>query len=151
MKNTQQDNKEGYVIKFDTGLRVKINFAEYVRLHKILTGVSTKTIWELLRNNQSIAEIIDDVPDEFYTWFMDRVGELKRKHYVITSVCKTLISLLPTLTEAKECGMLSETANRIKKHRYHSILFAMWRGKEFRDIVWKMIRPKYEKSFKLEK
>lgn len=150
VKNIQQENREGYVIQFNTGLRVKVKFAEYVRLHKILTGVSTKTIWELLRNNQPIDQIIEKVPDEFYSWFMDQVDELKRKHYLIEVVSKTLISILPTLTEAKECGILSETAKKIQKHKYHSVVFAMWRGKPYKDIIWKMIRPEYKKPFKTE-
>jgi len=30
---------------------------------------------------------------------------------------------------------------------YSSILFAMYNGKPYKHIIWKMIRPKYQKPF----
>jgi len=148
LKLPEADNKEGFVLKTKENFRVKVKFAEYVRLHKILTGVSTKTIWTLLRNNQPIDQIIDRVPNEFYAWLKDQTDKLKKEYDLIMGLCKTLLYHLPTLTEAKEYGILSETAKKIQKHRYHSVLFAMWRGKPYKDIIWKMIRPEYEKPFK---
>ncbi len=41
----QIDNKEGFIIRFDNGFRIKVKFVEYVRLHRIITQVSSKTIW----------------------------------------------------------------------------------------------------------
>jgi RNA ligase len=40
------DNSEGFVVRFASGLRVKAKCAEYVRLHRLLTGVSEKMILE---------------------------------------------------------------------------------------------------------
>jgi RNA ligase len=144
----EEKGKEGFVIQFDHGLRVKMKFEEYVRLHKILTGVSTKTIWELLRNHQPVDQIIDKVPDEFYDWFTAKMRELKREHSAIDLACKIILSNLPDLTNAEECGILAEVAKAIQKHEYRSVLFAMWRGKPYEDIIWKMIRPKYSQPFK---
>jgi RNA ligase len=36
---------EGFVVRFKSGLRAKIKYAEYVRLHRILTGISERDIW----------------------------------------------------------------------------------------------------------
>ncbi|WP_424215153.1 RNA ligase [Streptomyces sp. BI20] len=36
---------EGYVLRYASGLRVKAKIAEYVRLHKTLTGVTVRDIW----------------------------------------------------------------------------------------------------------
>jgi RNA ligase len=41
-------NEEGFVLHWGNGLRLKIKFAEYVRLHRILTGVSNKDIWRYI-------------------------------------------------------------------------------------------------------
>src|SRR5208337_1932600 len=43
-------NEEGYVLTYPNGVKVKVKFAEYVRLHRILTGLNPKGIWELLAN-----------------------------------------------------------------------------------------------------
>lgn len=37
---TQDQSREGFVVRFESGQRVKIKFDEYKRLHKLLTGVS---------------------------------------------------------------------------------------------------------------
>jgi RNA ligase len=68
LKNLQEDNKEGFVIKFASGFRVKVKFEEYVRLHRILTQVSSTNIWEFLANKQSLDQVLECVPDEFYNW-----------------------------------------------------------------------------------
>lgn len=40
-------NLEGYVIRFvDSDVRVKAKFADYVRLHRLLTGITVRTVWE---------------------------------------------------------------------------------------------------------
>ena len=35
-------NSEGIVVRFDDGLRVKVKYEEYIRLHKLLTGVNAR-------------------------------------------------------------------------------------------------------------
>lgn len=39
-------NSEGYVIRFENGLRVKVKFAEYVSLHAAASQLSTKIVYE---------------------------------------------------------------------------------------------------------
>ncbi|MFD9467067.1 hypothetical protein [Streptomyces sp. NPDC060027] len=39
---------EGYVIRWPGGLRAKAKLAEYVRLHKVLTGITERDIWRCL-------------------------------------------------------------------------------------------------------
>jgi len=51
LKGRIGDNEEGFVIRFEpSGLRVKIKGEEYVRLHRLVTGVNSKVIWEHLRD-----------------------------------------------------------------------------------------------------
>src|SRR5579871_3119617 len=48
------DKDEGFVIRFDNGLRAKVKFAEYKRLHRIVTDVSSYDIHEMLANKKDI-------------------------------------------------------------------------------------------------
>ena len=41
LQELEEENREGFVIRFENGFRVKVKFSEYVRLHRILTNVST--------------------------------------------------------------------------------------------------------------
>ena len=71
------DEGEGFVVRFASGLRVKIKFEDYVRLHRLVTGVSTKTVWEYLAEGRPFDELLDQVPDEFHRWLTQTVDGLR--------------------------------------------------------------------------
>ncbi len=39
---------EGFVLRLKSGIRTKVKYAEYVRLHRILTGINERDIWRAL-------------------------------------------------------------------------------------------------------
>jgi len=39
LKSMEEDNREGFVVRFSNGFRMKVKFAEYIRLHRIITGI----------------------------------------------------------------------------------------------------------------
>ena len=49
IKNLISNDKEGFVIRFKNGFRMKIKGDEYIRLHKIVTNISNRDIWEYLK------------------------------------------------------------------------------------------------------
>lgn len=62
-------NCEGIVVHFtDSDLRVKVKHDEYVRLHRLVTGVSERRVWEALSQGQDLAPWLEAVPDEFHTF-----------------------------------------------------------------------------------
>lgn len=68
LKEEISNDKEGYVIRFKNGFRMKIKGEEYKRLHRIITNISNRDIWEYLKDHKPFDEILDKVPDEFYDW-----------------------------------------------------------------------------------
>ena len=67
LKEKNENNKEGFVLRFQPGnFRIKIKFEEYIRLHKVMTNLSTTAVWEVLSSGGSVDELLKDVPDEFY-------------------------------------------------------------------------------------
>ena len=71
--------REGYVLRFSNGYRVKVKFEEYCRLHKIITSVSNIDIWEKLKDGLPLNEILDKVPDEFYGWVKNTENRLREE------------------------------------------------------------------------
>jgi len=59
-------NFEGYVVRFENGLRVKVKLDDYVRLHKLMTGITPNRIWEMLASGQDVRAAISELPDEMY-------------------------------------------------------------------------------------
>lgn len=72
-----QRGAEGVVLRTMDGKRqVKAKYEDYVRLHRIVTGTTEKTIWEALLGGTPRSEILDGLPDEFYKWAERVVDEL---------------------------------------------------------------------------
>ncbi len=141
LKSLESNNREGFVIHFNNGFRVKVKFNEYVRLHRIITGVSNITIWEYLSEGKSFDELLEKVPDEFYNWIKKVKSELIKQFSEVLNESKSVFKKLETR---------KETALYFKSQKYPSILFSMLDKKNTDKIIWKMIRPKYLKPFKLD-
>ncbi len=134
----EEKNKEGFVILFASGLRYKVKFKEYVRIHRIVTQVSNISIWDYLREGKSLDELIERVPDEFYDWVKKTNNELLQNFKAIEDKAKTEYNVLENR---------KTTALYFQQCTYPAVLFAMLTGKEYKKIIWKMIRPTFSKPF----
>ncbi len=141
LSKTEVHNREGYVIRFANGYRVKVKFAEYLRIHKIVTQVSSLTIWEHLKDDLSFDELLDKVPDEFYAWVKEMKVLLTGLYEAIESVC---IQEYKVLSTDKETAMYFFTCT------YPNILFLMFRNKNYQQQIWKMVKPTFTKPFRIE-
>ena len=154
LKEEISKDREGYVIKFKNGFRMKIKGEEYKRLHKILTNFSSKDIWELMKDRKPMDEFLDSVPDEFYKWVKQQVSSFELALERIENHCSKIHEYfrygkygdregVPT---KKDFALHLEKCN--VELYYKSILFAMWDGKPYEHMIWKIMKPKYEKPFK---
>ena len=142
--NAGEDNKEGVVLRFTNGFRLKMKFAEYCRLHTIVTNVSNLVVWEHLKNNDDFEELLDRVPDEFNNWLKKTIDILKKEFDDIE--CQALM-------EYGKIYLVKGTDRRTfaidaLKTKYSAILFKMYDKRPYDYIIWKQIRPIYSKPFK---
>ena len=154
LKEEISKDKEGYVIKFKNGFRMKIKGDEYVRLHKILTNISNRDIWEYLKDNKPFDELLERVPDEFNDWVKTTVRDLKYSCFQLRERAGKLhdgfrygkygdVYPEPTKKEFAEFVMKQQEV-------LHAIMFAMWDGNNEKvdSIIWKIVKPEYSKPFK---
>jgi RNA ligase len=143
LKEEISKDKEGYVIRFKNGFRMKIKGEEYVRLHKILTNISNRDIWEYLKEGKPLDELLEKVPDEFYNWVKDTVSDLQNKFDTI----KNNVEL-----EFKELINKKEFAEKIIENPNKSFLFKRLDSysNQLNDMIWDSIYPTYSKPFKNE-
>lgn len=141
LKEEISKDKEGYVIRFKNGFRMKIKGEEYKRLHRILTNVSNRDIWEYLKDGKPFDEILDKVPDEFYDWVKKTQDELMLK---FTEIKVKVEEEFRVLVDKKEY------AEKIKDNPYKSILFKRLDSysQQLNNMIWDMIYPNYSKPFK---
>lgn len=138
LKEAIYDDEEGFVIKFSNGDRMKIKGEEYLRLHKIMTNISTKAVWEVLSNGGDLFEIIKDTPDEFFDKVDEYAEELNSKFILLEAKYKWYFSLMPKNDRKK-------FAFSAKEVEHPAILFAMLNGKDYSKVIWRILKPKYER------
>lgn len=154
-------NAEGYVLTYpSTGLKVKVKFEDYVRLHRILTGLNPRAIWEMLvppemlvqqqppegidptvaeKRRHSVDSILDDpkMPAGFIEWFGGWVGYLRNEYQRLESEAKAVFDNRPVGADRKTHALYFKATPALA-----SILFAMLDGKDYEPIIWKHIKPR---------
>lgn len=154
LKELDNQNKEGFVIRFNNGFRAKVKFEEYVRLHRLVTGVTPKRIWDILRNHESINELLERVPEEFESWVKKTISELRDDYMLIEEAQKKMFlrinSYLNNVKMTKPEEFRKEFALMAQESKHPSILFKMLDNESYEEIIWKLIRPRGDVSFKIE-
>jgi RNA ligase len=147
-------NKEGYVLEYSNGVMVKVKFSEYVRLHRILTGLNPKAIWEMLAEGQDTAidAILADstMPKSFIEWFSGWVEQLRARYKEIEYRAQDVYTHRPIISLGTDVKLARKTAAQYftRTPDLSSILFAMLDGREYAGIIWDKLKPKGNETFK---
>lgn len=131
------ESREGFVVRFSNGQRCKLKYAEYCRLHFMMTEMSTTRVWESLKAETSICLDVD-IPDEMFNLIKDYEDTLLSQYKEIEDECRKFTNCnMPR----KEFAELVLRENK----KYSSIIFAMVDGKNYSDKIWNLIKPEYRK------
>jgi RNA ligase len=149
LKEMVKNDQEGFVVKFSNGDRVKVKGVEYLRLHKIMTNVTTTGVWEYLKNGEDVLELLKDVPDEFYNKIKSYVKDLRYSYFQISEdVGKKFDGMMYGKYNDKEpIEDRKEYAEWVFTQPKHlsGILFRMFDKKDYTEIIWNLIRPEFKK------
>lgn len=142
LKGMVKNNQEGFVVRFSNGDRVKIKGEEYLRLHRIMTNLSTTAIWEVLSNGGDVLSTLTDVPDEFYDKIRQYSNELMDKYISLENEYHFIFKILG---RSDDFEFRAGFAERAKRYKYPAILFKMYDDKDYSGLIWKIIKPEFEK------
>ena len=138
-------NREGYVLRFANGFRMKWKFPKYIRDHASLTMVSTKTIWRALKNGDNFDDIIDKLPDEVYGWFDSIKNGLINDYDAVYNKCTNFCN--DFLVNTTEKMFAIEVNNTVPNKRHRKIIFAIKRKKlvAVNRLIWDLVEPEFRK------
>ena len=156
------DNFEGFVLRYSNGLRLKVKLPEYLRLHKLVTGINSRRIWEVLAAGQSLDPFLERVPDEFYAWVTETRDDLVGQHRALMTMAHKTFDqiqsiLAPLRAQLHDMSMETSLAAgreyrkqfaiRAVEHRHLSVLlFALLDGGDINELCWKQVRPEDAES-----
>ena len=149
-------DEEGYVLTWyrpnTTPFRLKMKFIEYLRLHRIVTGVSPRRVWEVLATGQSIElqEYLNHSTPWFAAfakkWVRALRAEYDRLHseaYTRFQVAQTMLKDYSQRNWDKPHAIRKAYAEYFTSptdKEFSSILFAMLDGKDIAPVIWRMVR-----------
>jgi RNA ligase len=151
LKGLIKQDEEGFVVRFSNGDRMKVKGEEYLRLHKIMTNVSTTAVWEMLSEDKDVLELLKDVPDEFYKKIKMYVADLRYHHYRYGDYAYKIYSYFrygkygdkETEPSKKEFALHLEECKTHPKIK--ALCFMMWDGKSTDKVIWNYLKPEYKK------
>ncbi|MEU4428445.1 RNA ligase [Actinoplanes sp. NPDC024001] len=135
-----RDGREGLVVHFtETDQRVKIKYAEYVRLHRLVTGLSPRTVWEILANGGDLDALTAPLPDEFHVWVRGVAAELtatvEARAAAVEAAFAEIVAALPAGWGRKEFAAAAV------RSEFRGELFLRLDGKDYRPGLWQRARP----------
>jgi RNA ligase len=140
-----RDGREGLVVHFtEADQRVKIKYADYVRLHRLVTGLTARTVWDVMVNGGDLDAMLEPLPDEFHVWARGVAAELtarvETRAEAIEATYAEIVAALPDGWGRKE---FAATAVR-NEHR--GSLFLRLDGKDYRPGLWQQARPEGDRT-----
>lgn len=165
---------EGWVVRFRSGVRVKIKIAEYVRLHRSLTGTNARDVWQYLGAQKfghlpakalgqtlgcsaeqakqwagvysgALSKLLENVPDEFDTWVRGVVAGLEAAAEELDARIGAQFASLAHLHGDR--GAFARAAQAVEDRSVRAALFLVLDGKSTDLHVWRAIRPELSDPF----
>lgn len=140
----QRDGREGFVVHFvESDLRVKCKHDTYVLLHRLVTDVSERRVWEALCAGEGLEHWLEGVPDELYD-------------FVDTTRIKMLSQFESLLAEmrAHDERIRAQLGDGFTRKAYAAAvldltttyplakgLFTLLDNNTPNDLIWEQIRP----------
>ena len=150
-KSEDISNEEGYVATYANGLKIKIKFENYCQLHRIVTGLNPRSIWELKRDGKytQITDWLLDpkMPEEFKSWLEKWNKQLCIDYEDILLKAETIFSSTPKNLSRKETALFFLNEDNKK---YAKLLFALLDGHSIAPLILKMIEPKATDTFRAD-
>lgn len=140
LANTAITDAEGFVVRYSNGVRVKLKYAEYLRLHKLLTGLSVIAIWEALAAGNT--QPPPGVPDEFLAWWQGHHDALTASFKAVEDEARAVFAQTPQGASRKDIAAFYAQSKDMAP-----ILFQMLDGREYAPMIWRRVRPSGAKTF----
>ncbi|ULR55343.1 T4 RnlA family RNA ligase [Streptomyces deccanensis] len=163
---------EGFVLRFASGVRAKAKFAEYVRLHKVLTGVTERDIWRghgiqrfaglpakqvaqalncsaedvVASGGRPLDALLEQVPDEFDAWVRGVVAgidkQVEDRERAIDEAFRSLAHL------ADDRGAFARAVRELPDAAVRPAMFQRLDGRSTVLVTYRSTRPEASDPFK---
>ncbi|WP_216588381.1 RNA ligase [Streptomyces brasiliscabiei] len=163
---------EGFVLRFASGVRAKAKFAEYVRLHRVLTGVTERDIWRghgvqrfaglpakqiaqalncsaedvAASGGRPLDALLEQVPDEFDAWVRGVVAGIEKQVADRERAIDEAFRSLAHLTGDR--GAFARAVRELPDAAVRPAMFQRLDGRPTELVTYRSTRPEASDPFK---
>lgn len=135
---------EGVVVHYNrSGLRIKIKQEDYVALHRLITGMNARVIWERIGNGETMDALCAEMPEEFRPWIREISAELLTERDRIAAESVTahnrILSGLPEGWTRKDYALAAASSP------LRAWLFMLLDNRDPAEKIWRSLRPSGER------
>lgn len=140
---------EGFVVHFPgEDVRVKIKQSDYIALHRIVTGLNARSVWEAMLSG-TIDDLIEKIPDEFHSFIR---GVQKDLHDEVTELVDFVFCRYNRIVrelDKQQFFTKKDFALKVRNENYSWALFAIWDGATQAEIYRRFLekcKPSHDYS-----
>jgi|ERR1035437_679616 RNA ligase len=146
LQKTMPKDQEGFVVRFESGLRVKIKGDEYIRIAKMISQMSPLSFWEAMKDGRVGREYVMQLPEEFRKEYEPMIDKLELQYaYMMTEIELDSLKLpqidLLSKEGQKVLGLLIQSKNHGLKHPTAMFSYVKKQIPALQKYVMKQIRP----------
>jgi RNA ligase len=136
-------NKEGFVVHLlREDVRVKIKQEDYIQLHKIVTGLNARSVWQAMVDN-TMDELLEKAPDEFHDFIR---GVEESISNIVNAWVMNVHDEYEQIFAGKQNLSRKEFALAALQSPYKSELFMMHDGKDLDAYCLLKSKPAHDYS-----
>ena len=152
LQKTLPKDREGFVVRFENGLRVKIKGDEYMKIARILSNLSPLAFWGAMDGHRVPVEYLEQIPEEYRGEWEPIVNKLESSWLDTNDeIWKEFHGLyeLQNKRTKRDIGLfLKENPDKLEHGRIMFAAFDMWTSKDkaeksqvIEEYIHKHIRP----------
>lgn len=148
LQKTLPKDQEGFVIRFDDGLRVKIKGEEYLKIHRLISQVIPLAFFDVMVEGKVKADFLKELPEEYRAEADKIVKTLEEKYIVLKySIIAQFVNMYSTIEidpDNIEKSIRKYIGLNISKYSHGAGFFAILdqNQKALDTYILKKIRPK---------
>ena len=131
------ENREGFVIRFSNGFRMKMKYEQYFKIHFLRSMLSKKFILEHIMEDTTseIEDMLHDLDEENQIYYHKMMKEITDRY---DDIEKEMLSMY---RPSSEFASQKEYAAWVLTHKgFSGMLFQKDKGNDYSQIIWKMIK-----------
>lgn len=135
------EGDEGFVYLWpERNFRTKMKSADYVLLHRLISNLNEKTIWEQLVDGKTVDDIKQGLPEEFHG-FVDKTAQeiMNNAYRIVLDATDEFNNIMDSLPAQYSRG---DFAQRAVKSEYKMYLFLMLDKKPIYPVALRASKPK---------